>query len=183
MVKNLSTDIAESDLVSQCLKNNRKAQKQMYEWLAPRMFALCIRYVGDREFAKDVLHDGFITLFSKLSTYKGEGSLEGWARRIFVTTALMQLRKHDILKRAEDVEQVGQDMTYDSGVIDKIDSQTLLKLVSQMPSGFRTVFNMYAIEGYSHQEIAQELNITEGGSRSQLSRAKVWLKEKLKNFD
>lgn len=183
MVKHLSTNISELELAQECVKNNRKAQKQMYEWLAPRMFALCIRYVGDREFAKDVLHDGFITLFSKLSTFKGEGSLEGWARRIFVTTALMQLRKHDILKRTEDVELVGEQVLYESNVIDKIDSQTLLKLVEQMPVGFRTVFNMYAIEGYSHQEIAKELNITEVGSRSQLSRAKVWLKERLKKFE
>lgn len=182
MVNNLSTGSKERELVSECLKNNRKAQKQMYEWLAPRMFALCIRYVGDKEFAKDVLHDGFITLFSKLSTYKGDGSLEGWARRIFVTTALMQLRKRDILRRAEDVEIVGQQLVYDSDIIDKIDSHVLLQLVSQMPVGFRTVFNMYVIEGYTHQEIAQELNITEGGSRSQLSRGKIWLKEKLKNF-
>ena len=164
------------------MKNDRAAQKQMYEWLAPRMFAVCLRYVGDRESARDVMHDAFITLFSKLGSYKGEGAFEGWARRIFITTSLMHLRKKDVLKYAEDVQTHGNDMGYDPSVIDRMDAQSLLKIVSQMPAGFRTVFNMYAIEGYSHQEIAKELGITEGGSRSQLSRAKIWLKDKLKNF-
>ncbi len=181
MVKDLSTDSL-STIVSGCRRNNRTAQKQMYEWLAPRMFAVCYRYVGEKESAKDVMHDGFITLFSKIGTYKGEGSFEGWARRIFITASLMHLRKKDVLKHTSDVEEYGNDMVYDPAIIERIDSQTLLKLVSQMPDGFRTVFNMFAIEGYSHMEIAKELGITEGGSRSQLSRAKMWLKEKLKNY-
>ena len=181
MAKNLSTDY-QAQLVQKCMKNDRAAQKQMYEWLAPRMFAVCLRYVGDRESARDVMHDAFITLFSKLGSYKGEGAFEGWARRIFITASLMHLRKKDVLKYAEDVQTHGNDMGYDPSVIDRMDAQSLLKIVSQMPAGFRTVFNMYAIEGYSHQEIAKELGITEGGSRSQLSRAKIWLKDKLKNF-
>ena len=181
MAKDLSTDSIAA-IVSKCRKNDVAAQKQVYEWLAPRMFAVCIRYVGDSESAKDVMHDGFITLFSKIGTYKGEGSFEGWARRIFITAALMHLRKKDALKYAEDVQERSNEMAYDPSIIERIDSRTLLKLVSQMPDGFRTVFNMFAIEGYTHQEIAKELGITEGGSRSQLSRAKIWLKEKLKNY-
>ena len=181
MVQSLSTEPKEAEIIAGCLKNNTLAQKQMYEWLAPRMLAVCVRYVGDREAAKDVLHDGFITLFSKLGSYKGEGSFEGWARRVFITASLMHLRKRDILKYAEQVEESAE-LVYDSSVIEKMDSRTLLRLISQMPDGFRTVFNMYAIEGYTHQEIAKELNITEGGSRSQLSRAKNWLKEKLDNY-
>ena len=181
MAKDLSTDY-QAQLVQKCMKNDRVAQKQMYEWLAPRMFAVCLRYVGDRESARDVMHDAFITLFSKLGSYKGEGAFEGWARRVFITASLMHLRKKDVLKYAEDVQTHGNDMGYDPSVIDRMDAQSLLKIVSQMPAGFRTVFNMYAIEGYSHQEIAKELGITEGGSRSQLSRAKIWLKDKLKNF-
>ncbi len=181
MAKDLSTDTI-ATIVSKCRKNDVAAQKQIYEWLAPRMFAVCIRYVGESESAKDVMHDGFITLFSKIGAYKGEGSFEGWARRIFITAALMHLRKKDALKYAEDVQVHSNDMVYDPSIIERIDSRTLLKLVSQMPDGFRTVFNMFAIEGYTHQEIAKELGITEGGSRSQLSRAKIWLKEKLKNY-
>ena len=181
MAKDPSTE-THAQLVQKCIKNDRGAQKQMYEWLAPRMFAVCIRYVGERESARDVMHDAFITLFSKLESYKGEGSFEGWARRIFITASLMHLRKKDALKYAEDVQTHGNDMGYNPSVMEKIDAHTLLKIVSQMPAGFRTVFNMFAIEGYTHQEIAKELGITEGGSRSQLSRAKIWLKEKLKNY-
>ena len=181
MVNDLSTDSL-STIISRCRKNDVVAQKQIYEWLAPRMFAVCCRYVGEREAAKDVMHDGFITLFSKIGAYKGEGSFEGWARRIFITASLMYLRKKDVLRHASDVQDYGNDMAYDPSIIERIDSRTLLKLVSQMPDGFRTVFNMFAIEGYSHQEIAKELGITEGGSRSQLSRAKIWLKEKLENY-
>ena len=181
MVKNLSSN-PDTQLVQECLNGSAAAQKRIYESLAPRMFAVCVRYLGSREEAKDVMHEGFITLFSKLDTYKGDGSFEGWARRIFVNASLMQLRKKDVLKKHEDVEEYWNDKGYDPSIIEKIDSQTLMKLVAQMPAGFRTVFNMYVIEGFSHQEIAKELDITEGGSRSQLSRAKIWLKEKLKNY-
>ena len=144
------------------------------------MFSVCIRYVGDREIAKDVLHDGFIVLFSKLDTFKWEGSFEGWARRIFVNTALMTMRKGDVLKYSEglDSKEAGM-ITIAPAAVSELEAQTLMNLISQMPAGFRTVFNMYAIEGYSHQEIAKELDITEGGSRSQLSRARLWLQEKL----
>ena len=173
----------EAQLIEKCLNNDTLAQKQMYEWLSPRMFAVCLRYAGDREDARDILHDGFITLFEKLGGYKGEGSFEGWARRIFVPAALMHLRKKDVLKHSEQLEDFSAEITYDAGVIEKMDAKVRMELVQQMPDGFRTVFNMYAVEGYSHQEIAKELGITEGGSRSQLSRAKIWLKEKLKEYN
>lgn len=183
MIRNLSTDKSEVSLIAGCKKNDPLAQKWMYEWLSPRMFAVCFRYIGEREAARDVLHDGFITLFSKIGSYKGDGSFEGWARRIFVTAALMYLRKKDILKHTEQLEDYRGEVAYDQGVIERMDAQVLMKIISQMPAGFRTVFNMYAIEGYSHQEIAKELNISEGGSRSQLSRAKLWLKEKTREFE
>ena len=180
MVQRLSFDDGYGDLVRECLSGSRLAQKEVYERLSSRMFSLCIRYVGDREIAKDVLHDGFIVLFSKLNTYKGEGSFEGWARRIFVNTALMSMRKGDVLKYSEGLEG-GEaiKVTVNPTAIGQLEAETLMKLISQMPAGFRTVFNMYAIEGYSHQEIAKALDITEGGSRSQLSRARIWLQEKL----
>ena len=183
MVVSWTVEGNEAELIAQCLKNDALAQKHMYEWLAPRMHALCLRYIADREAARDVLHDGFITLFAKLGSYKGDGSFEGWARRIFITTALMYLRKNDILKHADQLEEASQQVPYDAGIIERMDARVLMDLVQQMPAGFRTVFNMYAVEGYSHQEIAQELGITEGGSRSQLSRAKIWLKERLNEYN
>ena len=183
MVVSWTVEGNEAELIAQCLKNDALAQKHMYEWLAPRMHALCLRYIADREAARDVLHDGFITLFSKLDTYKGEGSFEGWARRIFITASLMYLRKNDILKHADQLEEAGEQVPYDSGIVEQMDARMLMDLVQEMPAGFRTVFNMYAVEGYSHQEIAMELGITEGGSRSQLSRAIICLKEKLKEYN
>lgn len=183
MVQNLSFQYTDEELIAECLQNNRLAQKEMYERLSSRMFSVCLRYVGDKECAKDILHDGFITLFSKLGTFRGDGSFEGWARRIFVTTALMYLRKTDVLKRTEELDAPGVDLQISSTVAEKLDASRLMKLIEQMPIGFRTVFNLFVIEEFTHSEIAKELNITEGGSRSQLSRARVWLKGKLKDFE
>ncbi len=137
-------------------------------------------YVGDRIQAEDILQDGFITLFMRLDSYKGDGSFEGWARKIFVTTALMSLRKKDALKISDELDTV-------RGMKDDLPSQgqnlgykELLKLVMELPAGFRTVFNLYAIEGYSHKEIGEMLGITETTSRTQLSRARVLLQNKIK---
>ena len=174
-----------SKLVERCKKQDRRAQRDLYEKLSVRMFPVCLRYIGDREMAKDVLHDGFITLFSKLGDYRGEGTFEGWARRIFVTACLMQLRKTDILKQAAQIE--GEHPVSDSSLMltpeesAQLDADRLMELIVSMPDGFRTVFNLYAIEGFSHKEIAKMLGLSEGGCRSQLSRARVWLQEKLKH--
>lgn len=167
-------------LIESCIKGNRASQKALYDRLAPRMFPLCMRYVGDRDAAADILQDGFITLFAQLEKFRGEGSFEGWARRIFVTTALMSLRKKDALKMSEDIDTArgmktdlpsqGQDIGY----------KELMKLVMELPPGFRTVFNMYVIEGYSHKEIGEMLGVTETTSRTQLSRARIWLQNKIK---
>ena len=130
--------------------------------------------------AKDVLQDGFVTLFEKISTYKNEGAFEGWARKIFVNTALMQLRRNDALKFSDNIEDSQAMQMVQSNTLEKIGADEIHKLVSSMPEGFRTVFNLYVIEGYSHDEIAKMLSITEGGSRSQLSRARAWLQSKIK---
>ncbi len=170
-------------LIALCIKGDRASQKALYDRLAPRMFPLCIRYIGDRVQAEDILQEGFITLFSKLENYKGEGSFEGWARKIFVTTALMSLRKKDALKMSEELDAV-------RGMKDDLPSQgqnigykELMKLVTELPTGFRTVFNMYAIEGYSHKEIGEMLGISETTSRTQLSRARIWLQKKIKEIE
>lgn len=167
-------------LIDLCIKGDRASQKVLYNRLAPRMFPLCIRYIGNREMAEDVLQDGFITLFTKLRDYKGDGSFDGWARKIFVNTALMSLRKKDALKMSEDLEAI-------RGMKDDLPSQNqnigykeLMELVMELPPGFRTVFNMYAIEGYSHKEISDTLGISETTSRTQLSRARIWLQNKIK---
>ena len=167
-------------LIESCIKGDRAAQKALYDRLAPRMFPLCIRYVGDRALAEDILQDGFVTLFTRLDSYKGEGSFEGWARRIFVTTALMSLRKKDALKMSEDLEAARSLRAETTSQTQNIGYKELMKLIMTLPPGFRTVFNMYAIEGYSHKEISEMLGITETTSRTQLSRARIWLQNKIK---
>lgn len=166
-------------LLDSCKRGDREAQKVLYDRLASRMFPVCIRYVGDRMLAEDVLQDGFITLFTKLKDYKGDGSFEGWARRIFVTTALMSLRKKDVLKMSDELDAVRGMKTEMTSQIQNIGYKELMDLVMSLPPGFRTVFNMYAIEGYSHKEIAETLGITETTSRTQFSRARVWLQNKI----
>jgi RNA polymerase sigma-70 factor (ECF subfamily) len=144
------------------------------------MFPICIRYIGDRVQAEDILQEGFITLFSKLKDYKGEGSFEGWARRIFVTTALMNLRKKDALKMSEELDMARGMKAETVSQTQNLGYKELMALVMSMPPGFRTVFNMYAIEGYSHKEIGDMLGISETTSRTQLSRARAWLQNKIK---
>ena len=144
------------------------------------MFPVCIRYMGDRVLAEDILQEGFVTLFSHLHSFKGEGSFEGWARRIFVTTALMSLRKKDALKMSDDLEAAKSLKSETTSQTQNIGYKELMELITTLPPGFRTVFNMYAIEGYSHKEISQMLGISETTSRTQLSRARVWLQNKIK---
>ena len=172
-------DKASERLIKACLKGDRSAQNKLYEQLAPKMFPVCLRYMGDREAAQDVLQDGFVTLFSKLDSYSGTGSFEGWARKIFVNTALMQLRRNDVLKESEDLEDARDISSPEPTVYQNLQLQELLALIEELPPGFRTVFNMYVIEGYSHKEIAEELGISENTSRSQLQRARALLQKKI----
>jgi RNA polymerase sigma-70 factor (ECF subfamily) len=170
-------------LIDSCMKGDRAAQKVLYDRLAPRMFPLCIRYVSDRDLAEDVLQDGFVTLFTKLHEYKGEGSFDGWARRIFVTTALMNLRKKDALKMSDDLEAAKGLRAETSSQLQNLGYKELMAMITELPPGFRTVFNMYVIEGYSHKEIGEALGISETTSRTQLSRARIWLQNKIKEIE
>ena len=169
-----------NDYIEGCIKGDRAAQKKLYEALSPKMFALCIRYMGDRDAAEDILQDGFVTLFSKLKSFSNEGSFEGWARRIFVNTALMSLRKREALKMSDDLEtawNVSSDMP---SQVHEMGYKELMQMVASLPTGYRTIFNMYVIEGFSHDEIAKALNISPATSRSQLQRARMLLQDKIK---
>ncbi len=173
-------ELFDSQLIDACKKGDRASQKILFDRLAPRMFPLCIRYVKDRSLAEDILQDGFITLFTRIDTYKADGSFEGWARRIFVTTALMSLRKKDALKMSDELDTARGMKAETVSQMQNIGYKELMELVMTLPAGFRAVFNMYAIEGYSHKEIAQMLGITETTSRTQFSRARAWLQNKIK---
>ena len=169
------------DVIELCKDGDRMAQKTVYDSLSSKMYAVCMRYMGgDREAAADILQDGFVTLFTKLDSYSGEGSFEGWARKIFVNTALMSLRKKDVLKQSEDVDAAWDISGDDPTPIQNIGYQELCKMIAALPPGFRTVFNMYVVEGFSHKEIAEALEISETTSRSQLQRARTLLQNKIR---
>ena len=169
-----------ASLIEGCKSGSRLSQKALYDALSRKMFAVCLRYMGDRDAAEDVLQDGFVTLFSKLESFSGAGSFEGWARKIFVNTALMSLRRKDVLRNTEEVD-AAFGLSEDSPTpVQQIGYRELMKLVSELPPGFRTVFNMYVIEGYSHKEIAEALGISEVTSRTQLQRARTLLQGKIK---
>lgn len=171
----------EEQMIARCKKGDRTAQRMLYDLLSPKMFPICIRYMGDRTQAEDVLQDGFVTLFNKLDTYSGEGSFEGWARKIFVNTALMTLRKSDVMRQAEDIDSAFSISSSEATPVQNLGLKELLTYISELPAGFRTVFNMYAIEGYSHKEIGEALGISEVTSRTQFSRARALLQNKIKN--
>ncbi len=175
-------EVSEQTLIDLCKKGDRKAQRAIYDKLAPRMFPLCLRYVCDRNLAEDLLQDGFVTLFSKIGSYKGNGSFDGWARKIFVTTALMYLRRNDAIRQSDDIEYARHLSSESSDQLQDIGYKELMKLIASLPTGFRTVFNLNVIEGYSHKEIGDMLGISEVTSRTQLSRARVILQDKIKQL-
>ena len=163
----------EEQLIAGCIEGKPQAQKELFEQYASVMLSVCVRYVNDRETARDILQDGFIKLYSKIDTYSGTGSFAGWIRRIFVTTALEYLRQNDALKQSASIEEYSNSIVDEKiTVLDKISADDLLDCISRLPEGYRTVFNLYAIEGYSHSEIAGMLGISESTSRSQYMRAR-----------
>ncbi|MCQ2137591.1 MAG: RNA polymerase sigma factor [Bacteroidales bacterium] len=178
------SQISEKDLIQGCIRGDRTAQRRLYDRYAPTMLALCSRYTGSRDTAQDVLIEGFLTIFDKIGTYRAQGSFEGWMRRIFINESLMYIRKNDVLRYADEIENVPETgLGFEShGVVEKMNADQLMELIMEMPVGFRSIFNLYVIEGYSHQEIAEALGITEGSSRSQLSRGRVWLQERIKKL-
>lgn len=174
----------ESSIIAAAIKGEAKAQRKIYDLLAPTMMGVCYRYVSDYETAKDMLQDGFVKLFSKLDSFAGNGSFEGWARRVFVTTCLEYLRQKDALKMSSSIDDYAHQIPEpDGGVIDKISADDLMKMIGGLADGYRTVFNMYVIEGFSHAEIAQMLGINEVTSRTQFSRARKILQEEIGKKD
>jgi len=167
----------EKQLIEGCINGDRKAQKAMYDKYSKRMMAVCLRYMKDTEDARDLLQEGFIKLFSNIHTYAGEGIFDGWVRKIFVNCALERLRQQDVLKNAEDIDTIDYTGIPDESTVSQMSAEDIMVFVRSLPDGFRTVFNMFAIEGYSHKEIGEKLNITESTSRSQYMRARKILQK------
>ncbi len=168
----------ESSLVDGCLSGNSKSQELLYKRYAGMGYALCCRYAKDKDTAADILQDGFIRIFNSLDSFRKDGSLEGWIRRILVNTALEYHRKQATIQWVPEPED--KDFTpAPPEVIGSLEAEELMKLVQALPTGYRMVFNLYAIEGYSHREISELLQISEGTSKSQLARARTQLQQQV----
>jgi len=165
-------------IIKRCQNGDRSAQSKLYKHFADKMYGICLRYVKNEEDAQDVLQEGFMRVYRGIPNYKGQGSFEGWMRTTFVRTALRHLEKNQRLQYHQDIEDVDV-ATPTPNAVQMLSHGELLKLVEALPTGYRIVFNLYVIEGYTHHEIAEMLGITEGTSKSQLSRARNQLKEQI----
>ncbi|TAH02557.1 MAG: sigma-70 family RNA polymerase sigma factor [Sphingobacteriales bacterium] len=167
-----------TQILEGCKANNRQMQEMLYQQTAAKMMAICMRYAKDKMEAEDVLQIGFIKIFKEIETYRGEGNFEGWMRKIMVNTALESYRKNlrflNIVPIDDAFEQPVTGFNFSN-----LGMQDLLKLIQKLADGYRIVFNMYIIEGYSHKEIAAALGISESTSKSQLSRARAILQQEI----
>jgi RNA polymerase sigma-70 factor (ECF subfamily) len=171
----------QQELIAACIRKDTWARKKLYELYAPTMLGVCVRYVDEKETARDILHEGFIKVFTKIESYSGAGSFEGWMRKIFVTSALEYLRSTKAFGatiRLDSCDEPGN--RDDDNIVEQLSADEIISCINELPSGFRTVFNLYAVEGYSHAEIAQMLNIQEASSRSQFARARQILQAKIR---
>jgi RNA polymerase sigma-70 factor (ECF subfamily) len=168
----------EETLIDQCRQGHRQAQRDLYNRYSGTMLAVCSRYLSEKEAAEDVMIGAFMKVFTKIDQFKNEGSFEGWIRRIMVNEALTYIRKNKQMYLQTDLEEAYREPDY--AILDNhLHAEDLMKLIAQLPVGYRTVFNMYAIEGFSHKEIAEAMGISENTSKSQLSRARALLQKHL----
>lgn len=162
--------------LANCIAGDRKSQKELYDCFSAKMFAICLRYSKNQMDAEDILQEGFVKLYKNLDKFRGDGSFEGWVRRIFVNTAIEHIRKNKLNNSDinDDVENVVRDTQ--ANALDNLFRKDLLNTTNGLSDGYKTVFSMYAVEGYSHKEIADQLGISESTSKSQFSRAKAILR-------
>ncbi len=174
-------DLKNSDndpqLVKGCIDGDPVSQKKLYERFSKKMMGVCLRYADNYEDAQDILQEGLIKVFKNIDSFKGSGSLEGWIRRIVVNTALATYRTSNPLRLSKGSEELEYIPAADDDILGSISVKDLLNIIRKLPSGYRVVFNLYAIEGYSHKEIAEQLDITESTSKSQYSRARSLLQK------
>jgi RNA polymerase sigma factor (sigma-70 family) len=171
--------MTEQELVDECIAGKSIAQEKLFKIYSGKLFAIAIRYMGSREEAEDVLQEGFIKIFKNLNQWKGDGPLGGWMRRVIVNTALTQLKS-----RIKKQQEIAIDTAYavhdnQESQLEKLQADDLLKVIAEMPTGYRTVFNLFAIEGYGHKEISEQLGINESTSKTQYLKAKNWLLKRI----
>ncbi len=172
----------EDELLKGCRKGDPNAQRRLFDLYSAKMYAVCYRYVRHAMEAEDILVTSFTKVFDKIRQFKGEGSFEGWIRRIVVNEALTWLRRNRSVYLEADLERAQLEPDYDH-LGDHLEAEDLLRMINELPPGYRVVFNMYAIDGYAHKEIAEQLGISENTSKSQLSRARTFLQKKLMEND
>jgi RNA polymerase sigma factor (sigma-70 family) len=175
---NSINEISDEQIINGCIMGDRKMQYLLYQRFSQQMFAVCLRYAKDYHTAEDILQDGFVKVFRHIGNFRKEGSFEGWVRRIFINTSIEYLRKSVNLFSIVNEEGEAMDIK-DNNFFDGLEVNEMLDMVQSLSPGYRTVFNLYAIEGYAHKEIAEMLKITEGTSKSQLARARQILVEKV----
>ena len=165
-------------IIEGCKKDERVAREKLYQMYADRMFGICLRYTKDHSAAEDILQEGFIKIFKNIKQYKYTGSFEGWLRRIMINTAIEKFRKKNSLHYAAEIS-LGYDIMSSEDIMAGVSAKELLKLIQSLSAQYRVVFNLYVFEGFSHQEISEKLNISEGTSKSNLARARKILQEKV----
>lgn len=164
------------ELIKQCANNDRKAQKEIYQLFAGKLFSICLKYSKNKQEAQDNFQDGFIVIFDKIGQFNFKGSFEGWLKRVMVNTVLLKYRKKNVLNIVTD--NIPDEVIVDVDD-DEISLDFLLNLINELPDRYRMVFNLYALDDYSHKEISEMLLIAEGTSKSNLARARAILKQKI----
>jgi RNA polymerase sigma-70 factor (ECF subfamily) len=169
-----------NEIIDGCRKNKRNAQKELYDVYAPILLGICIRYSKSTQEAEDILQEGFIKILTKIKDFKGDGSFEGWMKKVIVNTAISHFHKNKKFNEIQDIEHIREsDIDHDNFENNEFTHEELLNIINQMPEGYKVIFNLYAIEGFKHKEIAEMLNITESTSKSQYSRAKDKIRQEL----
>ncbi len=166
----------EKEWLEGCLKGNRRAQRSLYDAYKVPMFRLCLRYARDHAEAEDMLQEGFIRVFRDLTQYRGDGPLGGWIRKAMIHAALQYLRRERKFQVTDDLETIAETHEQTEHIFDQLDAKVLTRMIQQLPPGYRAVFNLYVVEGFTHPEIAGQLDISVGASKSQLFKAKAMLK-------
>jgi RNA polymerase sigma factor (sigma-70 family) len=175
-----SSEFSDADLIRGCQENKRKSQEMLYRRYVKAMFNLCLIYENDREKAKDILQEAFIKIFSNIRSFNNQGSLIGWMRKIITNTAIDHYRKNNIESHFIPIEKI--DCPFEESVSGILNTEDIISQVNRLPRGARMIFQLHAIEGYSHKEIAKLLDISEGTSKSQINRAKQLLQQWIGGF-
>ena len=175
--------VPEKNIIEGCIAGDRYMQKLLYQKFASKMLGICMRYCKSKDEAEDVLQDSFIKIFKNITTFKEAGSFEGWIKRIVVNTALNNYRSNFKRYFQTEIDEIHETSQMQHIANDSLSEKELLKMIKELPEGYRMVFNLYAIEGYTHKEIGEMLEISENTSKSQLSRARVYLQKKLTEYN